>query len=57
MVAIPSTSESVPARAALVDGDQMLIVELRESDPKLVALLPGAEDSEVAAGRKGGRVE
>jgi len=35
----------------------MSIVELRESDPKLVALLPEAEDSEVAAGRKGKRAE
>jgi hypothetical protein len=33
-VAIPPTSESV--RAALIDGDQMSIVELRESDLELV---------------------
>jgi hypothetical protein len=37
-VPIPLTSESAPAPAALIDGDQMLIVELREGDPKLVAL-------------------
>jgi hypothetical protein len=35
----------------------MSIVELRESDPKLVALLPEAEDSELAAGSKGKRAE
>jgi hypothetical protein len=35
----------------------MSIVELRESDPKLVALLPEAEDSEVAAGGEGKRAE
>jgi len=37
----------------------MLIVELRESDPELVALVREAEDSEVAAGggRKGKRAE
>jgi len=56
-VAIPPTSESAPAPAALIDGDQISIVELRESDPKLVALVREAEDSEVAAGRKGKRAE
>jgi hypothetical protein len=34
-VAIPLTSESAPA--ALIDGDQTVIVELREGDPELVA--------------------
>jgi hypothetical protein len=56
-VAIPLTSESVGPPAALIDGDQMSIVELR--DPKLVALVREAEDSELAAGggRKGKRAE
>jgi hypothetical protein len=54
-VATAPTSESAPA--ALIDGDQISIVERRESDPKLVALVRGAEDSEVAAGRKGKRAE
>ena len=35
----------------------MSIVELPESDPKLVALVREAGDSEVAAGRKGKRTE
>jgi hypothetical protein len=35
----------------------MSIVELRESDPKLVALVREAEDSKVAAGRKGKRTD
>jgi rubrerythrin len=35
----------------------MSIVELRESDPELVALVRQAGDSEVAAGRKGKRAE
>ena len=35
----------------------MSIVELRESDPELVALVREDEDSEVAAGRKGKRTE
>ena len=56
-MAIPPTSESASPPAALIDGDQMSIVELRESDPKLVALVREAEDSEVAAGRKGKRTE
>jgi hypothetical protein len=58
-VAIPLTSESARRPAALIDGDQMSIVELREVDPKLVALVREAEDSEIAAGggRKGKRTE
>jgi hypothetical protein len=58
-VAIPLISEFVAAPAALSEDDQMLIVELRESDPELVALVREAEDSEVAAGggRKGKRAE
>ena len=56
-VAIPLTSESASAPAALSDGDQMLIVELRESDPALVALvreaedMPGREDKAIIAGQ------
>jgi hypothetical protein len=58
-VAIPLTSEFARPPAALIDGDQMSIVELREGDPKLVALAREAEDSEIAAGggRKGKRAE
>jgi hypothetical protein len=58
-VAIPLTSESARPPAALIDGDQMSIVELMERDPKLVALVREAEDAEVAAGggRKGKRAE
>jgi hypothetical protein len=63
-VAISLTSESVAAPAALIDGDQVLIVELREGDPELVALVREAEDSEleggmlaVGGGRKGKRAE
>ena len=56
-MAIPPTSESASPPAALIDGDQMSIVELRESDRKLVALVREAGDSEVAAGRKGKRTE
>jgi hypothetical protein len=63
-VAIPLTSESAPAPAALIDGDQMLIVELREGGPKLVVLVREADDSEVergmvaaGGGRKGKRAE
>jgi hypothetical protein len=56
-VATPPTSESEPAPAALIDGDQISIVERRESDPKLVALVREAEDSELAARRKGKRAE
>ena len=35
-MAIPLTTGSAPAPAALIDGDRMLIVELRERDPELV---------------------
>jgi hypothetical protein len=63
-VAIPLTTGSAPAPAALIDGDRMLIVELRERDPELVALVREAEDSEVergmvaaGGGRKGKRAE
>jgi rubrerythrin len=58
-VAIPLTSESARPAAALIDGDQLSIVELRERDRKLVALVGEAEDSELAAGggRKGKRAE
>jgi len=52
-VAIPLTSESARPPAALIDGDQMSIVELLERDPRLVALVREAEDAELAAG--GGR--
>jgi hypothetical protein len=61
-VAIPLTSESAPV--ALIDGDQMPIVDLRASDPELVALVREAEDSEVEGGlvvvgrgRRGKRAE
>ena len=58
-MAIPPTSEAAlaPAPAALIDGDQISIVERRESDPKLVALVRVVEDSELAVGRKGKRAE
>lgn len=60
-MAIPLASESARPPAALIDGDQMSIVELRERDPKLVALVREvvreAEDSEIAAGGKGKRGE
>jgi hypothetical protein len=63
-VAIPLTSESAPLPAALIDGDQTPIVELRKGDPKLVALVREAEESEVergmvaaGGGRKGKRAE
>jgi hypothetical protein len=58
-VAISLTSESARPSAALIDGDQMSIVELLERDPKLVALMREAEDAELAAGggRKGKRAE
>jgi hypothetical protein len=63
-VAIPLTSGSAPAPAALIDRDQMLIVEPREGDPELVALGREAEDSEVergmvtaGSGRKGKRAQ
>ena len=61
-MAIPLTSESAPA--ALSDGDQMLIVDPPEGDPKLVALVREADDSAVEGGmvaadggRKGKRAE
>jgi hypothetical protein len=56
-VAIPPTPESALALAALIDGDQISIVERREGDPRLVAVMREAEDSELAAGRKGKRAE
>jgi len=58
-VAIALTSESARPPAALIDRDQISIVELREGDPKLVALARETEDSEIAAGggRKGKRAE
>ena len=58
-MAIPLTSESVRPPAALIDGDQMSIVEQREGDSKLVALAREAEVSKIAAegGRKGKRTE
>jgi hypothetical protein len=64
-VVIPLTSESAPPPpAALIDGDQVLIVELRERDPELVALVREADDSVVergmvaaGGGRKGKRAE
>jgi hypothetical protein len=63
-VAIPLTSESArpPAArppAALIDGDQMSIVERRESDPKLVVVAREAEVSKIApvGARKGKRAE
>ena len=63
-MAIPLTSESAAAPAALSDGDQMLIVELREGDPELVALVREAEESALEGGmlaaggaRKGKRTE
>ena len=63
-MAIPLTSESARSPAALVDGDQMSIVEAREGDPKLVALGREADDSALeggmiaaGGGRKGKRAE
>ena len=63
-MAIPLTSGSAPAPAALIDLDRMLIVAPREGDPELVALRREAEDSEVEGGmvtagpgRKGKRAE
>ncbi|MGH3113703.1 MAG: hypothetical protein ACRDOP_09585 [Gaiellaceae bacterium] len=63
-MAIPLTSGSAPAPAALIDRDRMLIVEPREGDPELVALGREAEDSEVERGmvaarpgRKGKRAQ
>ena len=56
-MAIPPTSESAAAPAALIDDDQISIVGPRESDPKLVVLVHEAEDFELAADRKGKRAE
>jgi hypothetical protein len=64
-VAIPLTSGSAPAAAALLDGDHMLSVELREGDPELVALVrarrrtPRSREawSPAGRGRKGKRAE
>jgi hypothetical protein len=63
-VAIPLTPEFAPRPAALIDGDQTLIVEPREGDPKLAALVHEVDDSEVkrgmavaGRGRKGTRAE
>ena len=64
-MAIPPTSVSAsPAPAALIDGDQMSIVELAEGRPGGVALVRETEDSEVergmvatGGGRKGKRTE
>jgi len=62
-VAIP-TSESAPASVALIDGDQMSIVELADGRRRGVALVRKSEDSEVErgmvaarGGRKGRRTE
>jgi hypothetical protein len=63
-VAIPLTSAFAPAHAALIDGDQTLIVELRERDPEPLDWVREADDSGVergavsaGGGRKGKRVE
>ncbi len=58
-MAIPLTSECArPPAAGLIEGDQISIVELRERDPELVALVREAKDSEIAGGgRKGKRAE
>ena len=58
-MAIPLTPDLAPPHAALIDSDQISIVERRERDPKLVALVREAEHSEIAAGggRKGKRAE
>jgi hypothetical protein len=62
-VTIPLTSESAPAAAAQIDGDQMLIVELHEGDPKRIDWVRRADDREVergmvaGGGRKGKRAE
>jgi hypothetical protein len=58
-VAISLTSESARPPAALIDGDQMSIVELLERDPRRVVLVREVEDAEVAAGggRRGKRAE
>jgi hypothetical protein len=51
-VAIPLTSESAAAAAALIDGDQMLSVELRKGDPTLVALVREGDPTLVALVRE-----
>jgi hypothetical protein len=65
-VAIPLASGFASAPATLIDGNQMPIVEVREGDPELVALVRArpAGDSEldggmvaVRTGRKGKRAE
>jgi hypothetical protein len=64
-VAIPLASESASAApAALIDGDQMSIVELADGRRRGVALVRESEDSEVergrgaaGGGRKGKRTE
>jgi hypothetical protein len=64
-VAIPLASElASPEAAALIDGDQMSIVELAEGRPGRVALVRETEDSDVkpgmvaaGGGRKGKRTE
>jgi hypothetical protein len=64
-VAIPLTSEPAPPPAALIDGEQMQSVELRESDPELVALVrarrrtPRSREawSPARKGRKGKQAE
>ena len=63
-MAIPLTAEPAPAAAALSDGEQLLIVELPEGDPELVALVREAEESALEGGmlaaggaRKGKRTE
>jgi len=64
-VAIPLASElASPAPAALIDGDNMSIVELAEGRPGRVALVREIEDSDVkpgmvaaGGGRKGKRTK
>jgi hypothetical protein len=63
-VALPLTSESAPAAAALGDGDQLPIVELPGGDSELVARVRAAGDAALergmlaaGGGRKGKRAE
>ena len=62
-MAIPLTVEPARAAAALSDGEQLLIVELPEGDPELLALVREPEDSlagsmlAAGAGRQGKRTE
>ena len=51
---IPLASESAPAPAAQIDGDQMLIVQPREGDTKLAPLVCEVDDSEVERGMSRG---